>query len=230
VIKTLAFLVRRPDLSRAVFARHYEEKHVPLALPQLGGLVRYVRNHLGEREEDAERFDALTEFWYASAAEALAVAAVMRGDAGAAIRADELEFMDKPRNRSFAVEERVLRPAARAGAGAPRAVAIALFEPGARCDFAALAERELPRLLRARDAAIAACTAHRVLATFTGSGRPLASVVTLSPRSRAALGAEIEAWARARGARSLLWGERFETPEARIRAIRRSPPAAPTSD
>jgi hypothetical protein len=138
--------------------------------------------------------------------------------------------MDKPRNRSFAVAERVLRPAARSGAGAPRAVAIALFEPGARCDFAALAERELPRLLRARDAAIAACSAHRVLAAFTGAGRPLVSAVTISPRSRAVLSAEIEEWARGCGAHDLVWAERCETAEAAIRAIPRSTRAAQSGE
>lgn len=217
--KTLAFLVRRPDLSRDGFARHYEEIHVPLALPQLSGVERYVRNHLDRGVRAADAFDCMTEFWYESAEHAQRVAAAMRGDAGSAIRADELEFMDKPRNRSFAVEERVLRPARREAPGAPRAVLIALFAPGARRDFTALVERELPRLLRG-PVAVGACAAHRVLASFTGQGRPLASVVTLSPDRGAAARAPLEAWARECGASAALWARRCETPRAEIESQR----------
>ncbi len=217
--KTLAFLVRRPDLSRDEFARHYEEIHVPLALPQLLGVERYVRNHLDPGAEAADGFDCMTEFWYASAEHAQRVAAAMRGDAGRAIRADELEFMHKPQNRSVAVEERVLRPAQAAGPSAPREALIALFELGVGADFAALVERELPRLLRGL-LSLRACAAQRVLSSFTGQARPLECVVTLSPGGEVAERAALEAWARACGASAALWSHRCETPRDQIEARR----------
>jgi len=221
VFKTLAFLVRRPDLPRAEFARHYEEVHVPLALPALPGLERYVRNHLAAGAEAPEAFDCMTEFWYASAEHAQRVASAMRSDAGRAIRADELAFMDKPRNRSFAVEERVLRRCEPEGPAAPRETLIALFGADARGPgFDALVERELPQLLRGA-AAPAACGAQRVLEAFTGQSQPLGAVVTLSPGAAAPARAQLEAWARSQGALAALWSRRCETPRSEIDALRR---------
>ena len=46
MIKTLACLVRRPDLSREAFREHYEDTHVPLALGVFCDWQRYARNHV----------------------------------------------------------------------------------------------------------------------------------------------------------------------------------------
>lgn len=107
-IKTLALIKRKPTLDRAAFRAHYENRHVPLALPLLEGLVRYVRYHVLESEPADLPFDVLTAFWYRDKAAADAVFAKLSGEAGKAILADELEFMDKDANCFFAVSERLL--------------------------------------------------------------------------------------------------------------------------
>jgi len=110
VIKTLALIKRRSSIDRSAFREHYESVHVPLALPLLEGLSRYVRYHIEtERFGDCD-FDVLTAFWYRDKAATDRVFARIEGDEGAAIRKDELEFMDKNGNRFFAVSERGWQP------------------------------------------------------------------------------------------------------------------------
>ena len=106
MIKTLALIKRRSSTHRSAFREHYESVHVPLALPLLEGLSRYVRYHIEtERFGDCD-FDVLTAFWYRDQASTDRVFARIAGDEGAVIRKDELEFMDKDENRFFAVSER----------------------------------------------------------------------------------------------------------------------------
>ncbi|MEZ4215878.1 MAG: EthD domain-containing protein [Myxococcota bacterium] len=102
MIRTIAFIARRPDLARASFRAHYEERHAPLARPLLDGLRHYVRNHLAGAGDDDLGFDAISEFEYASDAEFEAMRARLASAEGDAVRADELAFMHKPGNSFFA--------------------------------------------------------------------------------------------------------------------------------
>ena len=104
-MRTLALIARRPDLERSHFRKHYEEVHVPLALPLLEGITRYVRNHLVSAigEEDPP-FDVLTEFSYRDRPALDAVVEKLALPEGAGVARDELTFMDKPKNVFFGVE------------------------------------------------------------------------------------------------------------------------------
>ncbi|MCP4905220.1 MAG: EthD domain-containing protein [bacterium] len=106
MIKTLALLKRRPDLDRAAFRHHYETTHAPLALPLMTGLVRYVRYHLEEDLLGEVGFDVVSAFWYRDARAVATSMEALAGEAGKPILADELEFMDKPKNTFFPVSER----------------------------------------------------------------------------------------------------------------------------
>src|SRR5258706_11806269 len=106
-MKTLALIVRRPDLTRDEFRDHYEDVHAPLAVRTLlEGTTRYVRNHLREELFGRPTFDVVSAFWYRDAAAAVGVMRRTETPAGDAIRRDELTFMDKPANTFFAVTER----------------------------------------------------------------------------------------------------------------------------
>jgi uncharacterized protein (TIGR02118 family) len=98
VIKTFALIVRRPDHTREAFRKHYEEIHVPTALPLVQGLARYVRYHLEEEIHGTPIFDVISGFWYPSGEEAAATVARIDSPEGEKIRADERSFMDKERN------------------------------------------------------------------------------------------------------------------------------------
>lgn len=102
MIRIFALLARRPDLSREAFQAHYESHHVPLASQLIPEFRHYVRNHVRESYgvEDAG-FDTLSEFGYPDLESFRSVGDRMASEAGAALRADEVTFMDKSRNLFF---------------------------------------------------------------------------------------------------------------------------------
>jgi hypothetical protein len=105
MIRVLAFMVRRPHLTRDQFRDHYERTHVPTALPILTGTTHYVRHHIREELFGKPSFDCMSAFEYRDAAAMHAVFAKSEGAGGERVRADELRFMDKPANFFFGVEE-----------------------------------------------------------------------------------------------------------------------------
>ena len=108
MIRVLAFMVRRKDLTRDAFRDHYERTHVPTALPILTGTAHYVRHHIREELFGTPAFDCMTAFEYPDAPTMLGVFAKSEGPEGAAVRADEQRFMDKPANFFFAAGESFL--------------------------------------------------------------------------------------------------------------------------
>ena len=115
MVKTLAFIARREDIERDAFRDHYESVHSPLALPILDGLERYLRHHVRRELEGTPFFDCVTSFWWRDGTALNALLSRLDGPEGAAVRADELTFMRKEANRSFGVQERVLRRSASRG-------------------------------------------------------------------------------------------------------------------
>ena len=106
MLKVIALIKRRAELSRAEFRRHYEDIHVPLALRHLNQMSRYVRNHVtAERAPGPAGFDCLTEFWYPDQAALQGVLAYLQSAAAEPIRRDELSFMAKQENVFFPVDE-----------------------------------------------------------------------------------------------------------------------------
>jgi hypothetical protein len=108
VLKTISLISRKPDLPRAAFREHYETVHAPLALPHMTGLMRYVRYHVEEEWVGEFESDVLSAFWYRDAESAGEMMKTLAGEAGKPILADELTFMDKPKNTFFPVSERHL--------------------------------------------------------------------------------------------------------------------------
>ena len=128
MIRVLAFLVRRPDLSRDAFRAHYEGVHVPTALPLLAGVSRYVRHHVREELHGRPGFDCMTALEYRDLAAMDRLRARLEGPEGEAVRSDELRFMDKPRNAFFPVEAVRGSGAARA-APAPAELLVCVSRP-----------------------------------------------------------------------------------------------------
>jgi uncharacterized protein (TIGR02118 family) len=113
MIRALALLARRGDITRDAFREHYETVHAPLALPHLTGLQHYVRNHIAlVLDPEEPGFDVLSQFGYADAEAIGSVAKMLAtSEAGEAIRRDELSFMDTQKNVFFAVHRRARRVA-----------------------------------------------------------------------------------------------------------------------
>lgn len=99
MIKSIAFMPRRRDLSRAAFRDYYETQHVTLALRHFT-FGRYIRNHLADDQEPG--FDCLSEFWHP---DPTVVAPLMAGPVGDIMRADERAFTDQSNIRAALAEE-----------------------------------------------------------------------------------------------------------------------------
>ena len=65
LIKAIALIKRRPDISREQFAKHYEDVHAPLALRYFRDWRGYIRNHVvGALRGGEPAFDCISEFWF----------------------------------------------------------------------------------------------------------------------------------------------------------------------
>ena len=100
-MKTICFMPRRPDWSRAQLRDYYEHKHSPLALRWFA-FDKYVRNHL-TADAGEPGFDCYTEFWSTPTPGS---ADLMAGPVGDTMRADERIFSDQPQIRAALCDER----------------------------------------------------------------------------------------------------------------------------
>ncbi|HEU4429822.1 MAG TPA: EthD domain-containing protein [Myxococcota bacterium] len=193
-MKTLALIVRKPEISRDAFRAHYEEVHAPLALPLLSGLVRYVRHYVQQDLHGASGFDVMTAFTYRDEAALRRVITRLASPTGDALLRDELSFMHKPQNRFFAARE-VAEQGARGSAPPPLACTVLAKRAPAQREAAAFARefarRALPDL---RDAVrgLRWSLHHEALALF---GEVPFDVVT---QLHADAAGALEDWARAR--------------------------------
>jgi hypothetical protein len=106
--KIVSLIVRRPDLDRVAFARHYDERHAPLALAVLPApFAFYRRNHVVE-PADAP-FDCLSEFCFGDAGVMQRIFDYLGSEASHLLHEDEERFMDRPRNAFYAVREEIVR-------------------------------------------------------------------------------------------------------------------------
>lgn len=113
MIKAIALLKARSDLSRAEFIRYYETRHVPLMRSILPETLEYRRNYIQLEGAfiypgtSAPDFDVITEMWYANRASYDRMMAIAtRPEVAQRIAADEENFLDRSRTRMFLVEER----------------------------------------------------------------------------------------------------------------------------
>ena len=104
MVKFMVFIVRRPDLSPADFARHFREIHGPL-VARLPGLVDYRQNIVQHDDQNSPGFalcDAVAELWFDSRA---ALDAVWDTAEGLAAIADNPLFLDLERTHYAVVSE-----------------------------------------------------------------------------------------------------------------------------
>lgn len=113
MLKTLGFIPRRGDLTRAAFRDYYETRHAPLALRHIRVVAKYVRNHVVSGEPADPGFDCLSEFWFGEPKAFYDVCDWLASPAGQMLRDDEAQFMDRSRIASCAVNERLLHGPAR---------------------------------------------------------------------------------------------------------------------
>ncbi|WP_235736647.1 EthD domain-containing protein [Nocardioides alcanivorans] len=110
MIKAIALLARKPELTHAEFVDYYENNHSKLVrslLPQIGD---YRRNYIdrdsmvGAPTATDPDFDVITEMYFEDRAGFDAMLALhSTPEIRAAIEADEANFLDRTRTRMFVV-------------------------------------------------------------------------------------------------------------------------------
>ena len=112
MIKAIALLTRRTDLTRAEFIDHYENSHAPLIrrlLPQIRDYRRNFVDLAGAVRAPGvpdPGFDVITEFWFDDRAGYDAMLATYaQPEICAQIEADEIRFLDRDKTIQFLVDE-----------------------------------------------------------------------------------------------------------------------------
>ncbi|MGE0621519.1 MAG: EthD domain-containing protein [Pseudomonadales bacterium] len=108
MLKLLAFISAREDLSREAFIDHYENHHVPLVrrlLPMVGAYRRnYVDPDVPAGGGATVDYDVVTELVFEDRAALDAFwETIRRPEVIAAIRADEAKFLQSDRTRLIGV-------------------------------------------------------------------------------------------------------------------------------
>ena len=103
MVRAIAILKRRPDLTFQQFVDHWRNVHAPLAL-QIPGVVKYVQSPSLQRPgaTSEPRADGLAEIWFESIESYRAGFAT---PAAAALLADERNFLDLDKTVRTFVEE-----------------------------------------------------------------------------------------------------------------------------
>jgi uncharacterized protein (TIGR02118 family) len=113
MIKIVALLKRRPDLTLEEFSRYYEHQHAPLAArsipPEVARAIkRYVQNHairLGGSRTDLP-YDCVTEIGFDDVAGMQLWTTWYLGEGGRVLRDDEENFLDIGRRVVIVADER----------------------------------------------------------------------------------------------------------------------------
>lgn len=106
--KLMVFVKRKEGTTTEAFRAHYESTHAPLALANMTGLSRYVRNYPCAMPGQPEpRYDCVVEMWFDSAEALATTTAWMRSEAGKILAADEELFMDRSSMTAFMVDETI---------------------------------------------------------------------------------------------------------------------------
>ncbi|QUH01812.1 EthD family reductase [Saccharopolyspora erythraea] len=90
MVKVVALIRRREDLSREEFLRRWQSEH-PEFVRALGGVLRYVQNPAIAHRRDWP-YDGLAELWFGSVE---AVRAAFEGPAADALREHEESFIGR---------------------------------------------------------------------------------------------------------------------------------------
>ncbi|MFQ6396221.1 EthD domain-containing protein [Nocardia sp. KC 131] len=113
MIKMIALLKRRPDLTLEEFCDYYEQRHAPLFVrmipPDVAAAIKHYRqNHAVriDRGTTEPAYDCVTEFKFENLAGLKVWTMWYRGDGGRVLREDEENFMDTGRRVTVVTDER----------------------------------------------------------------------------------------------------------------------------
>jgi hypothetical protein len=108
LLKVMAFLVKKPEISLPELIDYYENHHVPLILSLAPAPANYKRNFITGPRPDGRRddVDIITELTFSDRAAYRSWVSTMYAP-GSGVAEDEEKFLDRTRTRSYIVEEHV---------------------------------------------------------------------------------------------------------------------------
>ena len=109
MIKVISLVYRKKGISNKQFLSYWFDKHGPLAVESIPGVLHYTQNHpvIGPgTEEDA---DGITEMWFEDMDAYNDYIEWRDSDAAQAMKESEEKFLDEPQTRRYVVEEHVFK-------------------------------------------------------------------------------------------------------------------------
>ena len=108
MIKLIALIFKKPDLTDEEFCGYWKEKHGPLAAKVIPGLRKYTQNHFiklpGLKYEGA----GFVELWFDELEVFKKYLAWRQSDAARPLLDDEDKFMDRSKIVRYVVEEHLI--------------------------------------------------------------------------------------------------------------------------
>ena len=111
MVKAVALLARKPELTHEQFVEYYENNHSKLIRSLLPQIREYRRNYLdhssgiGAADVNGPDFDVISEFVFDNRAAYDAMLTTHnQPEVKAAIEADEANFLDRSRTRMYLVD------------------------------------------------------------------------------------------------------------------------------
>jgi uncharacterized protein (TIGR02118 family) len=107
MLKVMALLTRKQGLATRDLIEYYEHHHVPLVAAQAPPPLDYKRNYVvNDSEAPNADFDIVTELVFSDRTAYRAWLACVYAE-GSGVAADEMNFLDRSKTRSYVVEEHV---------------------------------------------------------------------------------------------------------------------------
>ena len=105
-MKQIAFLKKKPGVSRAEFVQLYEQEHAPLIARLLPFFTDYRRNYVFAESNSRFAHDVIMEMWFESAAQQENMGRrIADREVGETMRADEERLFDRAAMVMFTVDE-----------------------------------------------------------------------------------------------------------------------------
>ncbi len=109
MIKVISLVYRKKGISNKQFLSYWLDKHGPLAVEHIPGVLHYTQNHpvIGPGTEDDA--DGITEMWFEDMDAYNDYIEWRDSDAAQAMKESEEKFLDEPQTRRYVVEEHVFK-------------------------------------------------------------------------------------------------------------------------
>jgi uncharacterized protein (TIGR02118 family) len=106
MVKVIALLKRRSDLTHEQFLKYWRETHAPLALKLFPGLRKYVHNYCAPSPLGEPAFDGVAEIWVDDVE---TLNAFTSSEEGKKVNEDEQRFIDHSQMVVLFVEEKTVK-------------------------------------------------------------------------------------------------------------------------